>query len=139
MPTFGTKTLATATAVAVTNTGTPATGLSLFTPPNGITFTLDVTSAATDAVDTLDVYVQTLVGSKWTDVVHFTQVVGNGGVKCHVNKIAQDQAQAVFEASASLAAGSVRNIIGDSWRVRWDITDANANAAFTFTVNAVGF
>lgn len=46
-------------------------------------FFLDVTVAATAAADTLDVYLQASPdgGTTWDDVVHFTQVLGNGGAK----------------------------------------------------------
>jgi hypothetical protein len=107
--------------------------------PNGIVFVLGVTAAATDSGDTLDVKVQTtLDGSTWTDVVAFTQVLGNGGAKHHVAKITANGTQAMFENGASLSAGSVRNILGDTYRCAWSITDASTdNASFTFSVNAI--
>jgi hypothetical protein len=105
------------------------------------TFQLDVTAAATEAGDTLDVFIQTTIdGTNWIDVVHFTQVVGNGGAKRHIAKIDNTQPQAMFENGTALAAGSVRNIAGTAWRARWAIVDATTvgNVSFTFSVNAVG-
>lgn len=135
MPSFGTKVIATGTAVATSSTGT--TPVNLVTPPSEVVFTLDVTSAATAAGDTLDVTVQTLIGAQWIDVVRFTQVLGNGGAKCHVMKIALDQAQATFENATSLTAGTLRNLFGDQWRAKWTVASASA-PLFTFTVNAIG-
>lgn len=105
----------------------------------GIAFQLDLTAAATDSGDTLNVYVQTtLDGTNWIDVVAFTQCLGNGGAKRHVAKISGTAAETMFETGSALSAGSVRNLIGDQWRVRWAITDAStANASFTFSVTAV--
>lgn len=105
---------------------------------NGIVFSLDVTAAATDAGDTLDVYVQTLLdGTNWVDVVHFTQCVGNGGAKRHVGKVLAGAAETMFEASAALAAGSVRNVLGDAWRVKYTQVDADSDGTFTFAVHAL--
>jgi len=99
---------------------------------------LDVTAAATDVGDTLDVKVQTkLDGTNWLDVAAFTKVLGNGGAKRHVAKIACGAAEAMF-ADTVLAAGSVRNLLGDEWRVVHAIVDSgDANQSFTFAVTAI--
>src|SRR5262245_4196254 len=100
-------------------------------------FELDLTAAATDALDTLDVFVQTTIdGTNWLDVVHFTQAVGNGGAKRFISKIAKQLTTAEFEVATALGAAAVRNIFGDQYRVRWDIVDADADASFTFSVTA---
>lgn len=104
---------------------------------NGLIFILNVSAAATDAADTLDVKVQTkLDGTNWYDVVSFTQCLGNGGAKVHVAKIVADAAEAMF-ANADLAAGSIRNLFGDEWRVAYVQVDADTDASFTFTVTAI--
>lgn len=123
---------------AVTETSAGTTPARLPGMINSVAFTLVVSAAATDVGDTLDVYVQTkLDGSNWTDVVHFTQVLGSGGAKRFVAKVSADVAEAMFAAGTALAAGSVRNLIGDEWRVRYDITDASTdNASFTIGVYA---
>lgn len=110
-------------------------------PNRGVGFVLDVTAAATGVGDTLDVFVQTLInGSTWSDVVHYTQVLGNGGAKRFVAKVTATDTQAMFENSAALAAGSVRNICGDQWRVRADVVDAGGGVqSFTFSVTAIPF
>jgi len=99
-------------------------------------FQLDVTAAATAAGDKIDVYVQTtLDGTKWVDIVHFTQILGNGGVKLFRTKVNADVATAEFENGAALGAAAVRNIVGDQYRCRWVVTSADA-PSFTFSVVA---
>lgn len=103
-------------------------------------FVLDVTASATDAADTLDVYIQTkLDGTNWVDVVHFTQVAGNvGAAKRFIAKIAAGLATAEFENGTALGAAAVRNLIGDAWCVRWAIADSgDANSSHTFSVTAI--
>lgn len=103
---------------------------------NGLVFQLDVTAAATDAADTLDVQVETMIdGTNWVDVCSFTQVLGNGGAMKHVAKIMTATAQAMFK-DAALAAGSVRHLFGDQWRVSYVQVDADSDAEFTFSVTA---
>lgn len=102
---------------------------------------LNLTAAATDAGDTLDVYVQTTLdaGSSWVDIYHFTQMLGNGGAKKYFGKLQADAALTEFENGSSLSAAGGRSIFGDSYRVRWEITDASTqNASFTFSVYANG-
>jgi hypothetical protein len=105
--------------------------------PNGMAFILDVTAAAVAADDTLDVKVQCrLDGTNWHDVVAFTQCAGNGGAKRHVAKINADIAQAMYEVGSALAAGSVRNLLGEVWRVSYTQGDADSDGSFTFSVVA---
>ena len=104
---------------------------------NGFAFTLTVSAAATDAADTLDVYVQTMLdGENWTDVVHFTQVLGNGGALRYVAKIVAQLATAEFEVGTELGNAAVRHLFGDEWRVRYVQADADSDASFTFSVVA---
>lgn len=104
-----------------------------------IQFILDLTAAATDVGDTLDVYVQTDVNDvDFVDVAHFTQCLGNGGAKQRYLKIGRNTAQTAFGAADVLTAGNKRDMFGRRWRVRWVIVDAGAaNASFTFSVKAV--
>ena len=102
--------------------------------PNALAFTLIVSDAGNGAGDLLDVYVQTKKdGTNWTDVVHFTQCAGNGGAVRHIGKVVAQLAQTMFAPATALAAGSVRHVIGDEWRVRWSVVDAT-HAEFTFEV-----
>lgn len=109
-------------------------------PAAGVAFVLDLTAAATEVDDTLDVFVQTkLDGTNWVDVAHFTQVVGNGGAtKRHFLKVLPEGNQGGFEGASVLPAGTVRNLFGIDWRATWTIVDAgSANASFTFSVTAI--
>jgi len=104
----------------------------------GAIFQLRLTDAQTDAGDTLDVTVQaTIDRTNWIDVVHFTQILGNGADSLlYVAKIAGGLAETMFEtvAGAALSAGSVRHVLGVSYRVKWVIVDADLDATFTFGV-----
>lgn len=121
-------------AVTVTDTGEP--GVAIHRIRNAVVFTLDVTAAAAAVGDTLDVFVQTLTAAGiWVDVVHFTQVLGNGGAKRFVAKILAGASEAMFAPTTALNAGSVRNIIGDLFRMRCDVVSSSA-PSFTFGLTA---
>jgi len=120
----------------VTATDAGESGVSVHRIRNAAVFTLDVTAVGTGPGDTLDVFVQTLVAPNiWVDVVHFTQVVGNGGAKRFVAKILAGASEAMFAPATALVAGSVRNIIGDLFRMRCDVVSSSA-PSFTFSVVA---
>jgi hypothetical protein len=106
---------------------------------NAVVFELDVTAAATEAGDTLDLKVQTMLdGTNWVDICTFTQVLGNGGAKRYFGKVCAETAQTMFETATSLSAGNVRHVLGDTYRCAWSITDASTdNASFTFSVTAI--
>ena len=126
----------TSTTATATSTGTTAKRLAR--PPTAVLFMLDLLAAATEVGDTLNLFVQTLIGGQWVDVVHFTEILGNGSTKRFFAKIDASLAEAMFENASALAAGSVRNLIGDQWRARYVIVDAGgANASFTFTLAAM--
>ena len=126
-----------ATAVGAIS-GTTGSAVYLPRPENGITFILDVTAAATDVGDTLDITIQTIIdGTNWVDVCAFTQVLGNGGAKRHIGKISTATAQAMYEVATALTAGNIRHIFGDAWRVKTTQVDADSDASFTFAVLAV--
>ena len=107
----------------------------------GITVELDVTAAASDVDDTLNVYVQRqLPGGDYDDIVAFTQVLGNGGAKRFVADVMFDS-QASDERvarDAALATGTVVAVpFGDVLRVKWVIVDPGGGAvSFTFSVAA---
>lgn len=99
-------------------------------------FELDVTAAATVAADTLDVFVQTKIdGTNWLDVVHFTQVLGDGGAKRYLLKASSFGNVTGFEAGAALNVNASRHIVGDDWRVRWVVVN-DTGPSFTFSVTA---
>lgn len=102
---------------------------------------LDVTAAAADVGDTLDVYLDTSFdgGTTWINIGHFTQVLGNGGVKKFLmsfksNPIAASNAVPV---GTDQAAGAALQIgFGSKLRCRYVQVDANSNGAFTFSLKA---
>jgi hypothetical protein len=123
-------------AKTATGTGTAVSGMGDY---RAIEFQCALTAAATASDDTLDVYVQTTLdnGTTWTDVVHFTQMLGDGGAKRYIAKIVWDAALTEFENATALGAAAQRSLMGDQYRVRWAIVDANTqNASFTFSVTA---
>ncbi len=125
--------------VAHTSLAANSTAVSGLGKYSVLQFQLDVTAAATEAQDTGDVFIQTTIdGSNWLDVVHFTQLLGNGGAKRFIAKVNGTEPQTMYETGTALAAGSVRNILGDQYRVRWALVDGNANAnqSFTWSVKA---
>lgn len=108
-------------------------------------FILDVTAAATDATDTLDVYIDFSpdAGASWINAIHFTQVLGNGGAKKEIAKITSTNGLATPTAPLSIAAdaasGAVRNISLFEWvRYRAVSVDASTdNGSFTYSLKAV--
>lgn len=100
---------------------------------------LDVTDAEAASDDTLDVFVQTTIdGENWIDIAHFTQVLGDGGPVRYVTKLVASAAETEFETGTALTAAAVRNLVGDQYRVRWDIVDGSEDSSqsFTFSVTA---
>ena len=122
---------------ARTETSTGEAAVRLPGMVNAFAFTLDVTADEQTVADLLDVYVQTkLDGSNWTDVVHFPQHAGNASAARYIEKVAAAPAFAGFEVGTALGAGTVRDLIGDDWRVRFTVVDDSTNASFTFSVTA---
>lgn len=115
------------------------TGTASETPTfvHGLIFILDVTAAATDGLDTLDVSIQTdLDGTNYVDIVAFTQVDGTATTVRHVDFVTPGLGQAAFDYSASLGAGTQRNVIGQNIRTAWTIVSGNS-ASFTFSTQLV--
>lgn len=103
---------------------------------------LAVTAAATDVGDTLDVYVDTSWdgGITWFNIGHFTQVLGNGGVKTFIMALGQDNPGTadIYEKSSDCAVTTTRPIgFGDRLRSRAVVVDAGTqNASFNYTLTA---
>lgn len=104
--------------------------------------TLDVTVAATDAGDTLDVYIDTSFdgGVTWVNIGHFTQVLGNGGAKRLVMsfKAAPIAASNCVVATTDQSAGAALQIgLGDRIRYRAaNVNTSTVNNSFTFSLKA---
>ncbi|MEK7992897.1 MAG: hypothetical protein AAB403_03735 [Planctomycetota bacterium] len=121
----------------------PGTGYKLQQAWKELLVQLDVTAAATEVGDTLDVYVDMAIddGTKWHNLIHFTQVVGNGGAKTFIACIKNDNpgASAVFATTSDAAAGATRQIgFGDRIRFRTVTVDATTtgNLSFTYSLKA---
>jgi len=100
---------------------------------------LDVTAAATDVGDTLDVYLDTSFdgGATFVNIGHFTQVLGNGGAKTYIMafKAAPIAASNSVAATANQSAAAALQIgFGDRFRYRTALVDADANASFTYSL-----
>jgi len=116
-------------------------GLNINTGKNysELVATLDVTAAATDSADTLDVYLDTSFdgGVTFVNIGHFTQVLGNGGAKRYImsfksNPITSSNS---VSATADQAASAALQIgFGSRFRYRAVMVDANANGSFTFSL-----
>lgn len=109
-------------------------------PFSQIVFILDLTAAATDAGDTLDVYVDvSFDNSTWVNAVHFTQILGNGGAKRELAKLnvgELNDPDAVLNIASDASAGVTRNVgVAPFYRYRSEITDASTdNASFTYSL-----
>lgn len=127
-----------ASAARTADGNTQATPVRL-PPAAAYVFTFDQTDAGSAVDDTCDVFVQTkLDGTNWTDVVHFTQRLGNGtDAQRGIAKITRAATCAEFEVGTSLGAAAVRNLFGDEWAVRWAIVTGAGTHTFTFSVTAV--
>lgn len=105
---------------------------------------LDITAAATEVADTLNVYVQSSPdGTNWCDLISFTQATGTGGAVRRVARWNSYAAVTTAEGActdATLAAGSVsQGPIADQIRVKWDITDSTITGNLSFTFSVIGY
>jgi hypothetical protein len=131
------KTLCTVTATgAVSSTNVGQTALARSS--GGMILVCDVTAAGADGTDTLDVKVQTNLGGIWVDVAYFAQILGNGGTKRYAAKLCAQTAFTLGDLAGNLSAATIRNLIGDEWRVNYVAVSGNS-AAFTFAVYAIPF
>lgn len=101
-----------------------------------------ITASATDAGDTLDVYVDfSLDNTVWYNAVHFTQQAGNGAARTEYAVLdPSNPGTAVINVTADAAAGAVRPaLFGPYIRARWAIVDGAPGAgdqSHTFSVIA---
>lgn len=107
-----------------------------------LTAILNLTAAATDAGDTLDVYLDTSYdnGATWVNLGHFTQCLGNGGAKKYVLTICPtNPGTSVIDVSADASAGAQRQIgFGTRFRYRSVVVDASTqNVSFNYTLTLV--
>lgn len=104
-------------------------------------FLLDVTALATDAGDTLNVYIQESPdgGTTWNDIISFAQYAGNS-IASNQLAVLNCEAAAETEIGATqdgaLAAGSVRQgPVASFLRAKYVIVDSgDADQSFTFSL-----
>jgi len=129
------------TARTATGQGDPVRVLeSVDKPVSAVIFMLVLTDAKTGSGDKLDAFVQArLDRTNWINIVHFTQVLGNGADDLlYVAKVSASAAQAMFEKDTTLAADAIRNLLAEDFRAAWTITDAGGHVqSFTFKVLAI--
>jgi len=95
---------------------------------------LTLTTGATgDALDLLDVYIQTYIHDTWVDVIRFTQIIGTDADDQYFAKIDKLVATVEFEIGTGLAAAAVRNLLGSRWAARWVVTDGAGAGTHTWT------
>jgi hypothetical protein len=101
-------------------------------------FLLDITGSATEAGDTLDVYVDvSLDGTTWFNAVHFTQQAGNGAAGKQIAVLDPSApGTAVVAVTSDAASGAVRPAMwGPYMRARWAIADTStSNSSHTFSL-----
>ena len=104
-------------------------------------FVLAVTAAATDVDDTLDVYIDwSINGTTYYNGGHYTQVLGNGGVKSFYMVFDPTTPGAADVAiAADQAAGAVLpSLFGPYVRTRYVVVNPGAGAA-SFTFSVIGY
>lgn len=131
--------MTTLTTQTITASGTAAVTANV-AAFRGAMFLLNVTSAASQVGDTLDVYIQQECDTGvWDDFVHFTQVLGNGGAKKYLAYWVRDLAPTTAQGApndGALAAGVSQGPKTGSWRVKWVVVNGGGTHAFTFSVGA---
>ena len=101
---------------------------------------LNVTAAATDVGDTLDVYLDTSFdgGVSFINIGHFTQVLGNGGVKKFIMSFKATPittANSVVFTADQAASAALQIGFGDRFRFRTVTVDADGDATFTYSLD----
>lgn len=111
--------------------------------PQAAVFLLDLTAAATDGTDTLNVYIQRSIdgGTTWRDVVSFAQFDGTASAAKHealwtLQGVTPDNEIGAVNDGA-LAAGNVDQgcMLAPDLRVKWVIAGA-PGPSFSFSVKA---
>ena len=100
---------------------------------------LDITASATDAGDTLDVYIDVSFDgvNSAGNVTHFTQQAGNGSAASEIAIVgASATSTGTTVITSDAAAATVRQgFTGPYWRARWEVVDSgDANSSHTFSV-----
>jgi hypothetical protein len=107
-----------------------------------MTIVLEVSDAATEVGDTLDVFIDfSLDNAVWYNGGHFAQKPGNGPDSKHLMQFGHSSpGNSTIEISSDCGPGSVRPAsMGNFMRVRCVVVDDGAtNASFAVRVSALG-
>ena len=129
-------------ASAERTTGASGTGTSALALCRRVQVLLDITASASQAGDTLDVYVDVLApdGATWVNAVHFTQQAGNGAARKEIATLdPANPGTSVVNVTSDANAAAVRPALwGSQMRARWAIANGGGTHAFTFAVTALG-
>jgi len=125
-----------ASAVTAAVAGATGTAVQINGERLAYTWILACTDVKTDAIDTLDVYIDTLFGTAtWINCVHFTQIIGTDAndtayfaVTVPANMLTTDAV------TTDCAVGVARGVVGSQFRARWTMVDANADGNFTWSL-----
>jgi hypothetical protein len=102
-------------------------------------FLLDITASATDAADTLNVFIDVSFDGTNSagNAAHFTEQAGDGAAASEFAVLdATNPGTSVISVTADAAAAAVRpGLFGAYYRARWAVVDSgDANSSHTFSV-----
>lgn len=125
-----------ASGVRTASAGTNGTAVAINGERLVYIWILNVTAAATEVTDTLDVYIDTLFGaSTWINIAHFTQVLGNGGAKSFFTVTVPANMLTTDAVTTDCAVGVARGVVGSQFRGRYvEVDGGGAASSFTFSL-----
>jgi hypothetical protein len=130
-----------ASGAVIATAGTNGTAVYIGGERERYIFILAVTAAATDVDDTLDCYIDWSIDNvTYYNGGHFTQVLGNGGVKAFYMVFDPTTPGATdIACSADLAVSTVLpSLFGAYVRTRYVVVNPGAGAA-SFTFSVIGY
>jgi hypothetical protein len=125
-----------ASAISPATAGTNGTAVVINGERLIYTFILACTDVATDAGDTLDVYIDTLFDTAtWINAAHFTQIIGtDANTTSFFATVMPENLGVSTNITSDCAVGTTRGIVGSQWRARWVVVDADADASFIWSL-----
>ena len=125
-----------ASAVTAAVVGATGTAVSILGERVAYVWVLACTDVATDAGDTLDVYIDTLFGTAtWINCAHFTQIIGtDANTTAYFTVTVPTNMTTTDAVGTDCAAGVARGVVGSQFRARWTMVDGDANGNFTWSL-----
>lgn len=119
-------------------------GVQIYPVPSELIAVLDVTAAGTDAGDTLDVYIDECVdgvGDQWVNIIHFTQILGNGGAKRYAAALRPAPlatANNILSSTDQTAGNALQFPLTDRYRYRAaEANTSTTDSTFTFSLKLI--